>query len=112
MASITIRNLDAHTKARLRVRAALEENDTAPRDLGAAIGARFRPLGGVDLALPAPETTREPPRVGRLAARPRASDRSRYQRRFGTDEVRTAVATRNVGDYDDCGIKVMNPWDD
>ena len=29
MASITIRNLDAHTKARLRVRAALEENDTA-----------------------------------------------------------------------------------
>jgi len=69
MASITIRNLDAHTKARLRVRAAhrqrsmeeearnilrtaLAENDAAPRDLAAAIGARFRPLGGVDLAPP------------------------------------------------------------
>lgn len=82
MASITIRNLDAHTKARLRVRAAhrqrsmeeearnilrtaLAENDAAPRDLGAAIGARFRPLGGVDLALPAREPMREPPRVER-----------------------------------------------
>ncbi len=86
MPSITIRNLDAHTKARLRVRAAhqqhsmeeearnilrtaLEENDAAPRDLGAAIGARFRPLGGVDLALPARETMREPPRVARPAGK-------------------------------------------
>ena len=82
MASITIRNLDAHTKARLRVRAAhrqrsmeeearnilrtaLAEDDSAPRDLGAAIGARFRPLGGVELALPAREPTREPPAVGK-----------------------------------------------
>lgn len=86
MASITIRNLDAHTKARLRVRAAqrqrsmeeearnilraaLEENDAAPRDLGAAIGARFRPLGGADLALPAREPMREPPQVNRRSAR-------------------------------------------
>ncbi|OFZ84211.1 MAG: plasmid stabilization protein, partial [Betaproteobacteria bacterium RBG_16_66_20] len=55
MASTTIRNLDAHTKARLRVRAAhrqrsmeeearnilrtaLAENDSAPRNLAAAIG--------------------------------------------------------------------------
>ena len=29
-----------------------------------------------------------------------------------TRTARAAVATRNVGDYDDCGIKVMNPWDD
>ena len=82
MASITIRNLDAHTKARLRVRAAhrqrsmeeearnilrtaLAEDDSAPRDLGAAIGARFRPLGGVELALPARESMREPPAVGK-----------------------------------------------
>ena len=84
MASITIRNLDANTKARLRVRAAhrqrsmeeearnilrtaLEENDATPRDLAAAIGARFRPLGGVDLALPARETMREPPAAGKTA---------------------------------------------
>ena len=28
-----------------------------------------------------------------------------------TRVARAAVATRNVGDYDDCGIKVLNPWD-
>jgi len=84
LASITIRNLDAHTKARLRVRAAhrqrsmeeearnilrtaLAENDSAPHDLAAAIGARFRPLGGVDLALPAREPMREPPVAGKTA---------------------------------------------
>jgi plasmid stability protein len=84
VASITIRNLDAHTKARLRVRAAhrqrsmeeearnilrtaLAENDAAPHDLAAAIGARFRPLGGVDLALPAREPMREPPVAGKTA---------------------------------------------
>ena len=78
VASITIRNLDAQTKARLRVRAAhrqrsmeeeartilraaLAEDDAAPRDLGAVIGARFRPLGGVELALPVREPMREPP---------------------------------------------------
>jgi toxin FitB len=27
-----------------------------------------------------------------------------------TRTARAAVATRNVDDYDDCGIKVMNPW--
>ncbi len=70
MASITIRNLDAHTKARLRVRAvhrqrsmeeeacnilraALAQDDAAPGDLATAIGARFRTLGGLDLELPA-----------------------------------------------------------
>jgi plasmid stability protein len=78
MASITIRNLDAHTKARLRVRAAhrqhsmeeearnilrtaLAQGDAAPGDLAAAIGARFRPLGGVELALAVREPMREPP---------------------------------------------------
>ncbi len=78
MASITIRNLDARIKARLRVRAAhrqrsmeeearnilraaLAEDDAVPRDLAAAIRARFRPLGGVKLALPAREPMREPP---------------------------------------------------
>ena len=84
MASITIRNLDAHTKARLRVRAAhrqrsmeeearnilrtaLAEDDLSPRDLAAAIGARFRPLGGVELTLPAREPMREPPPAGKIA---------------------------------------------
>ena len=83
MASITIRNLDAHTKARLRVRAAhrqrsmeeearnilrtaLAQDDLSPRDLAAAIGARFRPLGGVDLSLPAREPMREPPAAGKI----------------------------------------------
>jgi plasmid stability protein len=86
MASITIRNLDAHTKARLRVRAAhrqrsmeqearnilrtaLAENDVVPRDLGAAVGARFRPLGGIDLALPARGPMREPPLTGKTASK-------------------------------------------
>lgn len=29
-----------------------------------------------------------------------------------TRTAHAAVATRNVGDYGACGIKVMNPWDD
>ena len=86
MASITIRNLDAHTKARLRVRAAhrqrsmeeeartilraaLAEDDAAPANLAAAIGARFHPLGGVELALPTREPIREPPLPGKAARR-------------------------------------------
>ncbi len=86
MASITIRNLDDHTKARLRVRAAhrqcsmeeearsilrtaLAEDETVRHDLGAAIAARFRPLGGVNLALPEREPMREPPAVGKAVRR-------------------------------------------
>ncbi|MEO8627637.1 MAG: plasmid stabilization protein [Betaproteobacteria bacterium] len=82
MASITIRNLDDQTKARLRVRAAhhkrsmeeearnilravLAEQMGAPRNLAAAIRARFEPLGGVDLRLPAREPMREPPKPGK-----------------------------------------------
>ena len=65
MASLTIRNLDEAVKQGLRQRAAergvsMEEEARAvlrsaalmpsvPRDLGAAIQARFAPLGGVDL---------------------------------------------------------------
>lgn len=86
MASLTIRNLDPQTKAKLRVRAAhrqrsmeeearnilrtaLAEGETAPRDLAAAIRARFRPLGGVALELPAREPMREPPQAGRAPRR-------------------------------------------
>lgn len=66
MASITIRNLDDDVKRRLRVRAAehgrsMEEEardilrqvvgqPSAPKNLGAAIHARFVALGGIDLA--------------------------------------------------------------
>lgn len=81
MASITIRNLDEQTKGRLRVRAAhrnrsmedearhilraaLAENAPAAADLGEAIRRRFRPLGGVELRLPAREPMREPPAPG------------------------------------------------
>lgn len=84
MASITIRNLDDQTKARLRVRAAhrrrsmedearhilraaLAEDAAAQGGLAEAIGRRFRPLGGVDLSVPAREPMREPPRPGRRA---------------------------------------------
>ena len=79
MASITIRKLDEQTKARLRVRAAhhkrsmedearnilraaLSDEQPAPRNLADIIHARFKPLGGVDLDIPAREPMREPPR--------------------------------------------------
>ena len=79
MASITIRKLDEHTKARLRVRAAhrkrsmedearhilcaaLSEDAAASRNLAQAIRRRFQPLGGVELPLPAREPMREPPK--------------------------------------------------
>jgi plasmid stability protein len=79
MASITIRNLDEHTKARLRVRAAhhkrsmeeearnilravLTEQAVTARNLADAIRARFQPLGGLELRLPAREPMRDPPK--------------------------------------------------
>lgn len=83
MASITIRNLDEKTKARLRVRAAqhgrsmeeeartllkaaLREEIATPRSsLAESIRDRFRKLGGVELRLPAREAIREPPEPGR-----------------------------------------------
>ncbi len=82
MASITIRNLDERTKARLRVRAAhrkrsmeeearnilraaLAEDATTSRNLAAAILRRFRPLGGIQLRLVAREPMREPPKPGK-----------------------------------------------
>ncbi|HET7290784.1 MAG TPA: plasmid stabilization protein [Vicinamibacteria bacterium] len=82
MASLTIRNLDERTKARLRLRAAqhgrsmeeeartllrasLREETTAAANLADAIRARFRPLGGVELRLPEREAVREPPKLGR-----------------------------------------------
>ena len=69
LASITIRNLDADVKQRLRIRAAehghyMEEEarrilraalpgQATPRtDLARAIHERFAPLGGVELRLP------------------------------------------------------------
>lgn len=79
MASLTIRNLDDAMKRRLRVRAAehghsmeeeareilraaLSQQQAAPKNLAEAIRARFAPLGGVDLELPEREPIREPPR--------------------------------------------------
>jgi plasmid stability protein len=86
MASITIRNLDEQTKARLRVRAAhrkrsmedearhilraaLADEAGGPGDLAEAIRRRFRPLGGVDLLLPARAPMRESPRPDRRTRR-------------------------------------------
>ncbi len=79
MASITIRNLDDRLKARLRVQAAghgrsmeeearnilrcaLSQEPAPPRNLAAAIRARFAPLGGVELPVAPREPIREPPR--------------------------------------------------
>jgi plasmid stability protein len=82
MASITIRNLDEKTKARLRVRAArhgrsmeeeartllraaLREEGPVTSSLAEAIQKRFQRFGGVELPLPVREPMREPPKPGR-----------------------------------------------
>jgi antitoxin FitA len=79
MATLTIRNLDALLKERLRVRAAqrghsmeaevrdilrdtLKEPERPAVNLYQRIRARFAPLGGVDLDLPPRELPPEPPR--------------------------------------------------
>jgi plasmid stability protein len=79
MATLTIRNLDAGLKERLRVRAAqhghsmeaevrdiLQETLKEPQrpaiDLYQRIRSRFAPLGGVDLDLQPRELAGEPPR--------------------------------------------------
>jgi len=78
MATLTIRQLDERTKARLRVRAAhhgrsMEEeareilrsavNRTGPEEdsLAEAIRRKFAALGGVELQIPKREPIREPP---------------------------------------------------
>ena len=78
MASITIRNLDEHTKGQLRVRAAhhgrsMEEEArnilreavsggaVTRRNPAEAIRRRFEPLGGCDVELPTREAMRKPP---------------------------------------------------
>ena len=82
MASITIRNLDDRTKARLRVRAAhhrrsmeeearqilreaLSEDAKPAGNLADRLRRRFEPLGGLDIELPAREPIREPPKLGK-----------------------------------------------
>ena len=82
MATLTIRNLDEETKRRLRVRAAhrqlsmeeearqilreaVREEPAASVDLAEAIRRRFEGVGGVELALPAREAIREPPKAHR-----------------------------------------------
>ena len=78
MASITVRNLDEGLKRRLRIRAAengrsmeqeardilraaLDHEAPAGKNLATAIRARFEPLGGVELDLPPREPIPEPP---------------------------------------------------
>jgi antitoxin FitA len=79
MATLTIRNVDAAVKERLRLRAARHgrsmeaeartilseavaaERDQAEPNLAEAIRRRFAPLGGVDLELPPREDVGEPP---------------------------------------------------
>ena len=78
MASITIRNLDADVKTRLRTRAAgngrsMEEEarlilgeavgrEAEPENLAAFIRECFAPYSGVELELPPRGPMREPPR--------------------------------------------------
>jgi len=77
MATITIRNLDEETKRRLRIRAAekgrsMEEEAREAlaelyggaklkAGLGTFIHELFKPLGGVELELPARGSRRQPP---------------------------------------------------
>jgi plasmid stability protein len=79
MATLTIRNVDATIKERLRLRAArhgrsmeaeartiireavVSERDEAEPNLAEAIRRRFAPLGGIDLELSPPEDVEAPP---------------------------------------------------
>ena len=80
MATLTIRNIDAAVKERLRIRAAQhghsmeaearrilqttlskEPSRSSGPGLAERIHARFAALGGVDLELPPREPAREPP---------------------------------------------------
>ena len=78
MATLTIRNVDAAVKERLRVRAArhgrsmeaelrgilreaLETGEAQEPNLAEAIRRRFAPLGGVELEPQPPVPVREPP---------------------------------------------------
>lgn len=79
MATLTIRNVDAAVKERLRVRAARHgrsmeaevrsilsaamaaDREQPEPNLAEAIRRRFAPLGGVDLELSPPEFVGEPP---------------------------------------------------
>lgn len=78
MASITIRDLDAALKERLRIRAArngrsmeeevrvilrkaIAEASAHPSRLADSIASRFKDIGGVDLEIPAREPMRESP---------------------------------------------------
>lgn len=78
MATLTIRQLDEKTKARLRVRAAhhgrsmeeeareilrcaLVKQPKANENLADIVRRRFAPLGGVELELPRRDPIRKPP---------------------------------------------------
>ncbi len=79
MVTLTIRNVDAAVKERLRLRAArhgrsmeaeartilgeavASDGDQPEPNLAEAIRRRFAPLGGVDLELPPPELVGDPP---------------------------------------------------
>ena len=78
MASITIRNLDNSLKSRLRIQAAvhgrsmedeardilrssLNQEPQGQKNLGSAINALFKPLGGFDMPDVPREPMREPP---------------------------------------------------
>ena len=67
-------------------------------------GGRVLPFGG--------EAARA---YAQIAAQRRRSGRpiSHFDAQIAaiTRTARAAVATRNVSDYEDCGVKVVNPWD-
>jgi plasmid stability protein len=82
MASITIRNLDDETKARLRLRAARQQRSMEEEarvilrtaltnlrqrntSLAKSIQQRFRRFGGLTLDIPPRQAIRTPPRIGK-----------------------------------------------
>ena len=119
MASITIRNLDDNLKSRLRVRAAhhgrsmedevrdilrsvlASQTDTS-HDLVASIRRRFANLEKFEFDIPHREPMREPPDFGsQFDAQIAAISFSRG----------AILSTRNVSDFSDCGVRIVNPWD-
>lgn len=52
-------------EARHILRAALAATAAPQRNLAESVHSRFKPLGGVDIRLPAREPMREPPKPGK-----------------------------------------------
>jgi antitoxin FitA len=94
MASITIRNLDDTVKRRLRLRAAQRNRsmEDEARDI-------------LRMAL-----AQQPAQVGNLADAIRTVGGHRAVTAAIARSRGAALATRNVGDFADCQLELIDPW--